>query len=129
MICLHSSAGEDSEAVECKLSVNQVELQLTSDSLLQEHGGALHFGTNCWTSPNHHAYMAITVQYETDGVVNEWLLDIIEVGTRHTGERLVIEFEKVLDNFGIANKVNIRLKDKYSKTRDLLPYLDPHNNM
>ena len=51
--------------------------------------------------------MAITVQYETDGIVNEWLLDIIEVGRRHTGERLAIEFEKVLDNFGISNKVHI----------------------
>ena len=78
-----------------------------SDSLLQEHGGVLHFGTDCWTSPNRRAYMAITVQYETDGIVNEWLLDIVEVGRRHTGERLAIEFEKVLDNFRISNKVNI----------------------
>jgi len=46
-------------------------------SKLQEHRGALHFATDCWTSPNRRAYMAVTVRYATDGVITEWLLDIV----------------------------------------------------
>ena len=50
--------------------------------------------------------MAVTVQYASKGVVNTWLLDIVEVGSRHTGAELAAQFAKVLDVFGISDKVS-----------------------
>ncbi|KAG6874263.1 hypothetical protein C0992_007896 [Termitomyces sp. T32_za158] len=49
--------------------------------------------------------MAVTVQYEKDGTVNEWLLDIVEVARRHSGVALAVEFTKILDDFGVVDKV------------------------
>ena len=72
------------------------------------HDGKCHFAFDCWTAPNQRAYLAVTVQYAgTGGVVNEFLLDIIEVAKRHTSENLVVEFAKVLDAFGVSDKVSV----------------------
>ncbi|EGN98179.1 hypothetical protein SERLA73DRAFT_56205, partial [Serpula lacrymans var. lacrymans S7.3] len=48
-------------------------------NLLQEHPGHLHFATDAWTSPNHHAFIAWTVHLEYNGQMICFLLDIIEV--------------------------------------------------
>ena len=50
--------------------------------------------------------MAVTVRYEKDGIIEEWLLDIVEVARQHTGKNLATEFMKILDNYGIAEKVS-----------------------
>ena len=50
--------------------------------------------------------MAVTVQYASKGVVNTWLLDIVKVTQRHTGAELAAQFAKILDVFGISDKVN-----------------------
>ena len=72
----------------------------------QAHEGKLHFGTDCWTSPNQWAYMVVTIQYATKGVMNAWLLDIVKVAHRHTSAELTAQFAKVLDVFGISDKVS-----------------------
>lgn len=50
--------------------------------------------------------MAVTVQYAANGIVNEWLLDMVEVARSHTGAQLATDFANVLDAFGIAEKVS-----------------------
>jgi hypothetical protein len=50
--------------------------------------------------------MAVTAQYEKNGVVEEILLDIMPVAQRHTGHNLAVEFTKVLQEFGIMEKVS-----------------------
>ena len=45
----------------------------------QNYSGDLSFGTDAWTSPNHRAYVAVTVHLEHDGEVLCLLLDIVEV--------------------------------------------------
>jgi hypothetical protein len=50
--------------------------------------------------------MAVTVQYATNGIVNEWLLDMVEVARSHTGVQLATDFANILDAFGIAEKVS-----------------------
>lgn len=50
--------------------------------------------------------MAVTVQYEKGGAVKEWLLDVVEITKRHTGWNLAVELAKVLDDFGIGDKVS-----------------------
>ena len=47
--------------------------------LLQEHPGCLHFATDTWTSPNHHAFVAWMLHLEYEGEMLSFLLDIIEL--------------------------------------------------
>ena len=51
--------------------------------LLQEHPGHLHFTTNAWMSPNHHAFIAWTVHLEYEGAMLCFLLDIFELPEVH----------------------------------------------
>jgi hypothetical protein len=67
----------------------------------------LSFATDAWTSPNHKAYMAVTVHFETDGVPVAMLLDMVEVARSHSGLNLAVAFAKVLDEFGISEKVSL----------------------
>lgn len=66
----------------------------------------LSFGTDAWSSPNHKAYVAITVHLEVNGEPLCLLLDIVEVPHSHSGINLAAAFSDVLDEFGIADKVS-----------------------
>jgi hypothetical protein len=66
----------------------------------------LHFGTDAWTSPNHRAFVAVTVHFEQKGVPISLLLDVVEVACSHTGVNLAVAFANILDDFGIADKVS-----------------------
>jgi hypothetical protein len=68
----------------------------------------LNFATDAWMSPNHKAYVAVTVHFEEDGVPISMLLDLVEVATSHSGLNLAAAFAKILDDFGIADKVSCR---------------------
>lgn len=81
-------------------------------SSLQEHKGALHFATDAWTSPNHKAYIAVTVHFEDKGVPIAMLLDIVEVACSHSGVNLAAAFAKILEDFGISDKVRQIILDK-----------------
>ncbi len=72
----------------------------------QDHDGALSFATDAWTSPNHRAYVAITVHLEQKGVPVCLLLDVVEVACSHTGINLATAFAEVLEDFGIGDKVS-----------------------
>jgi hypothetical protein len=64
------------------------------------------FATDPWTSPNHKAYIAVTIHFETNGVAVSMLLDIVEVAHSHSGLNLAAAFAKILDDFGINDKVS-----------------------
>ncbi|PPQ76807.1 hypothetical protein CVT26_001761 [Gymnopilus dilepis] len=74
--------------------------------MLQEHDGKLSFTTDAWTSPNHKAYVAITVHLEHEGKPLTMLLDLVEVAKSHTGVNLAAAFAEVLEAFGIDTKVS-----------------------
>ena len=74
--------------------------------MLQVYEGVLSFTTDAWTSPNHKAYMAMTVHFEREGKSIAMLLDIVEVACSHTGITLATEFDKILEEFGISHKVS-----------------------
>jgi hypothetical protein len=65
----------------------------------------LNFATDAWTSPNGRAFVAVTAHYEINGISTTMLLDIVECARSHTGANLALTFEKVLDDFGIRDKV------------------------
>ena len=73
---------------------------------MQKHVGALNFATDSWTSPNHKAYVAVTVHFENAGVPTSMLLDITEVACSHSGFNLAEAFTKILGEFGIKDKVS-----------------------
>jgi hypothetical protein len=73
--------------------------------MLQEHKGQLNFATDAWTSPNHKAFIAVTVHFEIDGVPMCMLLDLVEVATSHSGMNLAAAFAQILNEFGISEKV------------------------
>lgn len=71
----------------------------------QSFDGKLNFATDAWTSPNHKAYMALTVHLNRNGKPMSTLLDVIEVPKSHSGVNLAIAFADVLQTFGIEEKV------------------------
>ena len=71
----------------------------------QEYNGKINFATDAWTSPNHWAFVAVTVHIELDGKPLAFLLDIVEVPKSHSGENLATAFAEVLKAYGIQDKV------------------------
>ena len=72
--------------------------------MLQEYEGQLNFATDAWTSPNHKAF-AFTVHFAHKGAPVLMLLDLVEVAKSHSGVNLAAAFAKVLEDFGISDKV------------------------
>ena len=78
----------------------------------QNHTGALNFATNMWTSPNHKAYVAVTMHFENASIPISMLLDIVEVVCLHSGFNLAVAFAKILREFGISDKASDFTKEK-----------------
>lgn len=68
--------------------------------------GKLKFGTDCWTAPNHRAWMAIVVHWLEGYERKRTILDLVELPVAHTGEALGGAFSNSLDDFQIATKVS-----------------------
>ena len=92
-----------------KKCVNMI-LELNVLNLLQEYNGALNFAMDVWMSPNHKAYVSITVHFEQESIPVAMLLDLIKVAMSHFGLNLAAAFVRILDDFGIVNKVSIQKK-------------------
>ena len=75
----------------------------------QDYDGALNFATDAWTSPNHKAYVAVTVHFQRDGILVAMLLDLVEVAESHSGAHLAAVFVKILEDFAITDKVSALL--------------------
>jgi hypothetical protein len=65
----------------------------------------LNFATDAWTSPNIKAYIALTVHFENDSIPISMLLDLVEIAQSHSGLNLAKAFAKILEEFGISDKV------------------------
>lgn len=46
---------------------------------IQEYEGTLSFATDAWTSPNHKAFVAVSVHLQHEGKPLSMILDIVEV--------------------------------------------------
>jgi hypothetical protein len=53
--------------------------------------------------------VALTVHFEHEGEPISLLLDIVEVAKSHTGVNLAAAFAKILEDYGISDKVFIDL--------------------
>ena len=74
-------------------------------NMLQEYEGQLNYAMDAWTSPNHKAFVAFTVHFAHEGTPVSMLLDLVEVAKSHSGANLAAAFAKVLEDFGISDKV------------------------
>ena len=72
---------------------------------MQEHKGDFNYATDAWMSSNHKAYVAVSVHFKDKGVPVAILLDIVEVAWSYSGFNLAVASVKILDDFGISNKV------------------------
>ena len=72
----------------------------------KNYDGRLSFATDAWTSPNQRAFIAITVHLEHEGEPLLMLLDVVEVSISHMGENLANTFAKILEDYGISEKVH-----------------------
>ena len=75
----------------------------------KNYDGRLNFATDAWTSPNQRAFVAITVHLEHKGEPILLLLNIVEVAKSHTGINLAAAFAKILEDFGISDKVLVTI--------------------
>jgi coproporphyrinogen III oxidase len=82
--------------------------------MLWEHEGKLNFSTDAWTSPNHKAFVAVTVHFEINGVPMSMLLDLMEVAKSHSDLNLAVAFAQIMEEFGISDKVSNMLKNRAS---------------
>jgi len=57
-------------------------------------------------SPNHKAFVAVTVHLKHDGQPISLLLDIIELAVLHLGDNLATAFAKILRDYRISDKVS-----------------------
>ena len=85
---------------------------------LQKHEGALSFATDAWTSPNHRAFVTVTVHFEIKGEPICLLLNIVEVAKSHSGVNLAAAFAHILNEFGISDKVS----KKRDSSEDICTY-------
>ena len=74
---------------------------------LKAYNSRLNFVTDAWTSPNHKAFVVVTVHLEHDGQPISLLLDIIELTVLHSGDNLAAAFAKILEDYRISEKVSI----------------------
>ena len=73
---------------------------------MKKYKGRLSFATDAWTSPNHRAFVAITVHLVNSGKPLWMVLDIVQVPVSHTSVNLAQVLTRVLNNFGISDKVS-----------------------
>lgn len=74
---------------------------------LKAYDGRLNFAMDVWMSPNHKAFVAVTVHLEHNGQPISLLLDIIELAVSHSGDNLAAAFAKILEDYRISEKVSI----------------------
>ena len=74
-------------------------------NMLREHKGTLSFATDVWTSPNHKAFIAVTVHFKNNGELICMILDVVKVAILHPGLNLATAFANILCEFGLSDKV------------------------
>ncbi|KAF9225171.1 hypothetical protein BS17DRAFT_700379, partial [Gyrodon lividus] len=71
----------------------------------KEYDGKVNFTTDAWTAPNHRVFIAFTVHLEHKGEPLTMPLDIVEVVRSHTGLEMATVFAKILEEFGLTDKI------------------------
>ncbi|KAE9402042.1 hypothetical protein BT96DRAFT_816998, partial [Gymnopus androsaceus JB14] len=78
---------------------------------LQAFDGEIPVAVDCWTSPNHHAFMSIETTWlrrMKDGTeeLTTTLLDFVELPCSHSAENMAEALDKTFKEYGIDGKVS-----------------------
>ncbi|KIK57252.1 hypothetical protein GYMLUDRAFT_61541 [Collybiopsis luxurians FD-317 M1] len=77
---------------------------------LQAYKGELPIALDCWTSPNHHTFMSISVSWlhnnENGEQLMTMLLDFLELPRSHSTENMAQAAVQTLREYGIEKKVS-----------------------
>jgi hypothetical protein len=91
--------------------------------MLQKYEGKLNFATDSWMSPNHKAYMVVTVHFKHLGTLIALLLNVVELVKLHTSVNLVAVFVQILREFKIRHKIYT------THTQHTQPSLIPYHHL
>ena len=103
------------ERIACLLQIchcHEIDETIQLNHTYQNYGGKLNFMMDAWTSPNHKAYVTVSVHFKVDRKMVTMLLDLVEVAQSHRGLNLTIAFAKILDDFEISDKVSCCTHDE-----------------
>jgi len=81
-------------------------LLINLKSFQQNYRGLLAYQLDCWTSPNHRAFMNMLVTWIRDGEPVTALLDFIELAKSHSGHNMAEALVETFNRYGIAHKVS-----------------------
>ena len=84
--------------------LNDIPCVLTS--LPKNYEGFLAYQLDCWTSPNHRAFMNVFVTWIRNGNPVTMILNFIELPKSHTGRNMAQALFDTLERYGIAHKVS-----------------------
>jgi hypothetical protein len=92
------------EELQVNLLINTPCINLISRT--QSYQGFLAYQLDCWTSPNHRAYMNVFVTWIRNGEPITTILDFIELPKSHSGQNMAQALVNTLNHYGIAHKVS-----------------------
>ncbi|KAJ3816387.1 hypothetical protein F5880DRAFT_1494337 [Lentinula raphanica] len=106
----HYVPSNETVARDVKKLYNGCKTQLAK--VLEDYEYLVPIELDCWTSPNHHAFMSIMgriIRNGTDGQekLTSVLLDFVELPCSHTAENMANAVEATLKDYGITEKVKI----------------------
>ncbi|MBW0460550.1 hypothetical protein O181_000265 [Austropuccinia psidii MF-1] len=93
-------------AVTCHLSSVYFFHQSHIRNILECNNQSISFTTNCWTSPNVTAFMAVTGHYlDPNFNLKSILLGLMEIEGNHSGISLANHFLQVINRYKISTKI------------------------
>jgi len=88
--------------------------------LIQAFDGELPIALDCWTSPNHRAWISVTTTWLRKGKdgkeeLTTTILDFVELPCSHSAQNMAEALDKILKAYGIDGKVSSKYPMAYFK--------------
>lgn len=81
---------------------------------LQQAQSRIHLGTDTWHAPNRYELQGITAHFvDKQGKLQQALLAILELFEGHAGEKVAPQLTRVLDEYGIKDKIGYVVGDNH----------------
>ena len=75
-------------------------------NMMKAYDGRVNFTSDTWTGPDHRPYFGVLAHFEHEGRAMCLPMDLIFAPYSHTGEALAKEFDELLKEFNVEEKVN-----------------------
>lgn len=102
--------------VSCDVKLVFINVRKRIAKMLQTYDGELNFATDTWTSPNHKAFVAISVHLKHEGKPLAMLLDIVEVAKVSIHARTEHKNKPYLPSSHTLDSILLKHLQKFYKT-------------